>query len=510
MLEIRDGVLTIAGMTRLNAAGRDYRLYAEDGSGSKYNAEIIRYSRSDITGFLGEVITEGYRYVITIPAQNLSRITLRADIEGATVDLVPAFDKYIGLGGDCESEYIIKGGNIIRLSGGSLTFEPETMISRFMAERKYSADMTAKEGPEWKAERKELMRHRKEVRKAPLQKRVAFVTTRSDDKLIDNTVKVYDMLDLPKVMFAKTELPHEPEYIREAERIISTSKVVVTDNYLVTLRDYEKKPGQKYVQLWHSTGFAKHFGQDGSDIFPTKDALFHRDYDLVIASSDGVRYTYASAFGIPADRVEATGSPRTDDFFNEEYIEKTKQKVMDQHPELRDRQVILYAPTFRDVPGVPRSRFLPELDFGELSQQLKPDQIFVLCPHPLMTERIVPDGYDNVCEIRDITTAQMMYAADILISDYSSVMFDYSLLRRPMAFFCYDYDGYDRDFYMDFDHDLPGPILKNQDELFDYLRQDEHPLIEDFDAFYEKNLGACDGHSTERVVARITDLYNED
>ena len=100
-----------------------------------------------------------------------------------------------------------------------------------------------------------------------------------------------------------------------------------------------------------------------------------------------------------------------------------------------------------------------------------------------------------------------MIASDMLITDYSSVMFEYALLRKPMGFFCYDYDDYDRDFYMDFDNELPGPLLRTQEELTEYLRQDEHPLMDDFENFYNKYMGACDGHSTERIVALIKEMF---
>ena len=511
VLDIRDGMLVIEGLTRLNAAEREHTLYAravtKDSKENKYEAEHKPYSRSDITGCLGEVITEGIRYRIALPAENLQSVALYVTIDGAEIALKPAFDKYIGLGTGPKNEYIIKGGYIITTEGGKLLFGPDTWSARKGAEWRLTKEMVKAEGFGWEFERRKALKLRRDLETAPLQNKVLFITTRSDDKLIDNMAKVYDALDLPKEFFAKTDLAKVPEYTEKAARLVSTSKVVVTDNYLVSFRDLEKKPGQKYVQLWHSTGFAKHFGQDGSDIFPPKDALFHRDYDLVTASSDGVRYTYASAFGIPVDRIEATGIARTDDFFDDEYIAETRAKVLEQHPEFEGKQLIVYAPSFRDIPGVPRARFVPELDFSELSKNLKENQIFTICPHPLMTDEILPGSFDNIKEIRDLSTAQMMYAADILVTDYSSVMFDFSLLRRPMAFFCYDYDSYDRDFYMDFDTELPGPLLRTQEELFSYLKQDEYPMIEDFDAFYEKNLGACDGHSTERIAKRIEDLF---
>jgi CDP-glycerol glycerophosphotransferase (TagB/SpsB family) len=133
----------------------------------------------------------------------------------------------------------------------------------------------------------------------------------------------------------------------------------------------------------------------------------------------------------------------------------------------------------------------------------------VVKPHPVMTEPIVGGSFDNVIEIRDLETNDLMITSDLMITDYSSTFFEYALLKKPMAFFCYDYEEYDRDFYIDFDTELPGEILRTQDELFAYLRQQEHPILENYDSFYEKYMGACDGHSTERTVELIKAMLNK-
>lgn len=522
VFDIRNDMLVIDGITRLSVLDRPFELYALTDDGTKYKAGIDHYEKADLTGCLGSVISEGCRFHIEVPLGKNMSIELRSDIIETseenpskknllgTVALKPYFDKYIGLTGSSKFEYIRKGGYIIHFNAPKLLFRKDSAQAAELAEIRYSTRMTLKEGLGWSKERRKEFVTRRKTDKAKLKKRVAFITTRSEDELIDNMKCVYDALDLPKVFFAKKMLAKDPDYLKKAALLASSSKVVVTDNYLVTMRDIEKKAGQKYVQLWHSTGFAKHFGQDGSDIFPAKDALYHRDYDYVTASSDGVRYTYASAFGIPVDRIEASGIARTDVFFDEAYIKNRTNWIYEKCPELRNKEIILYVPTFRDIPGIPRSIFVPDLDFGKLSASLRKEQLFVICPHPLMTEPILDRKYENIIEMRDIRTADMMFAASLLITDYSSVMFDFSLLRRPMAFFCYDYDTYDRGFYLDFENELPGPLLKTQEELFSFLKKEEYPLLDDFESFYEKNLGACDGHSTERIVQRIKELFEEE
>ena len=118
-----------------------------------------------------------------------------------------------------------------------------------------------------------------------------------------------------------------------------------------------------------------------------------------------------------------------------------------------------------------------------------------------MTERILPETYDNILEIRDTATMDMMLVSDLLITDYSSVIFEYSLLNKPIVFYCYDYDSYERDFYLDYERDLPGELLRTQEELTAYLRQEDYTVSEKQEAFVTKYMGACDGHSTERLIA---------
>ena len=99
-----------------------------------------------------------------------------------------------------------------------------------------------------------------------------------------------------------------------------------------------------------------------------------------------------------------------------------------------------------------------------------------------------------------------MLIADLLITDYSSVIFEYSLLGKPMAFFCYDYETYNRDFYLDYETDLPGPIFKNESELFDYLRKGSFEIDERMEQFKDKYMSACDGHCSERIAELIDNM----
>ena len=112
----------------------------------------------------------------------------------------------------------------------------------------------------------------------------------------------------------------------------------------------------------------------------------------------------------------------------------------------------------------------------------------------------------KVMEIRDFSSNDLMRIASLLITDYSSVIFEYALLNKPIAFFCYDYDTYERNFYIDYERDLPGVILKNQQQLLEYIKNGDFYVDKSMGAFVKKYMSACDGHSAERIAEELERL----
>lgn len=338
--------------------------------------------------------------------------------------------------------------------------------------------------------------------KKPLKNQVLFVSPRADGHLEGNAKALYPFIKGKKVICAK-RLPHDPETALEMTEVILTSKVIVTDDYVKYLRYFPLRPEQRVIQLWHACGAFKKFGQRGTNMSLPEDRATHAQYNLVCVSGENLRSIYADAFDVNYNKVKALGCPRTDDYFNKRLINKTKRKIYFHHPSLIGKSVIVYAPTFRDV-GCDRSEFHPELDFDRLSKDLLPNQILLICPHPVMKNDILPKKYKNIRVMRDFSTNDYMLISDMLITDYSSVIFEYALLRKPIAFFCYDLPTYDRGFYLNYPEDLPGDIYTNQDELTDYLTHPEkHILTDKMNSFVEKYMSACDGHSCERIAALI-------
>lgn len=346
------------------------------------------------------------------------------------------------------------------------------------------------------------------LKKKKLQNKVSFISVRSDGELEGNALALYPYINGEKEI-CSYKLPHDNEAALAMSEAVLTSKVIVTDDYVKYLRYFPLRPKQRVIQLWHACGAFKKFGQRGTNIPVPTDLATHAQYNLVSVSGEKVRSVYADAFDINYQKVQALGTPRTDDYFNKKLISKKKRQIYMKHPKLLFKSVLVYAPTFRDTDGN-RNEFHPEIDFDLLSKSLLPNQILLICPHPVMDTPILPHEYRNIWEVRDFSTNDYMLISDMLITDYSSVIFEYALLGKPIAFFCYDLLRYDRDFYLKYPEDLPGDVFKTQEELIDYLRTPaRHILTDKYTAFIRKYMSACDGHSCERI-AKIINSYMEE
>lgn len=467
-----------------------------------YPVTLKSAPKHNLLDFFGNTIAKAYYAMVTVPVRNKKKYRFVINTSNKDTSLNPSFTDDILLTRDVENSFIIRSDYILKYKKCNLEVYRNTFYTRFASNKTLEKELDQKKNKEKIKKYHERFSQNREIEKLKLKNQVCFFTPRSNTELQDNIKQVYDKCDPPKIALTKMA-PFLKEDLSELGRGIFSSKVVVTDDYTYMFRRFQKKKGQRYVQLWHAAGAFKKFGLDVNENLPSIEKKYHSDYDLVCVSSEYVRSTYADAFGISKNVVQALGVPRTDDFYNDALSKEIVKKVYDSYPEFRGKKVILYAPTFRNAPGQLKTEFVPKLDFDTLSKSLPDDCVFAICPHPVMKVKILPDHYNNLFEIRDIPTHEMIRAADLLVTDYSSVIFDYSLLNKPMVFFCYDYEDYNRDFYLDYETDLPGEIFKNQEEFINYLASGDFRKSEKLAAFREKYMGACDGHSTERIIKAI-------
>lgn len=304
--------------------------------------------------------------------------------------------------------------------------------------------------------------------------------------------------------------------LRHATRagfLLATSRVFVVDDYYFPIYAVRPRSGTTIVQAWHACGAFKKFGYSvrdkrfGADEALLRDVRIHANYDVCLVSSRHVAPAYAEAFGQPLERFRADlGIPRTDVLFGEERRARIVTDLRRRYAVPPDRRVVLYAPTFRgDSIGAARTAGLP--DWATLRDGLADDHVLLVRLHPFIRHALVIDreldGFvTDVSDHPDIN--ELLLLADALVTDYSSVIFEFALLGRPIVFFAPDLDAYERErgFYLDYRADVPGPVTSTTHELVAALRTPT-PDLERVAAFAGRSFDVADGRATERVIREL-------
>ena len=337
----------------------------------------------------------------------------------------------------------------------------------------------------------------------PIKNRVLFFSIRSDGKLLDNAQAVYDALDAEKVVFAKT-YPHSTKQRPKIQYYLLTSKVIVTDDYISYLRYTKLRKEQKLFQIWHACGAFKKFGLDADTVLDEKEErASHSQYSAVAVTSEKCRKFYAGAMGISEDICLPIGLPRTDILFTK--ADELKASVFEKHPELEGKKIYLFAPTFREKDGA-KVDYDPAIDWDMLSKSLAEDEVFVIRRHPVMKYDLINKEYNNIIDLSQDSTLALTAASEVLITDYSSVMYDATLLGVPTVFYCPDIEEYNRGFYLDFPDDLPGETVTQPEKLLETVRRAKENLpVQRIEKFKNEQMSACDGHAAERAAKLIKD-----
>lgn len=274
-----------------------------------------------------------------------------------------------------------------------------------------------------------------------------------------------------------------------------------------------------YLQTWHGTPLKK-LGLDIKQVtMPGTDTLsYHRNFtreanrwDALISPNDYSTNIFRSAFGYK-NQILKIGYPRNDELINTtaDQIKALKEKMGIP----QDKKVVLYAPTYRDNSFITTGKYTFKLPFSlqKFQEQYGKDTILILRMHYLIANQIdVSDFKDCVLNLSDYPNISELYlVSDLLITDYSSVFFDYAYLKRPILFYPYDYEMYKnelRGFYLDYEHELPGKIVHSEADMFtemkNALTHADMTNNERFQQFYDRFCAINSGDSSRKVVDYI-------
>lgn len=281
----------------------------------------------------------------------------------------------------------------------------------------------------------------------------------------------------------------------------------------------KKQKSQTYIQTWHGTPLKKmqndveHFeGKDSGYIHRVNAAV--KQWDYLVSPSPYATKAFRSAFQFKKEILEV-GYPRNDIFYaGKEQQQLRSEAVKKKYLIPENKKIILYAPTFRDdqVDSKNKHQFDLQLDLEKLKATLSEDYVLLIRAHVIVANNLtIPlDCRNFAFNVSKYNNIQDLYlAADICITDYSSVMFDFAHTKRPLLFYTYDLEHYKenlRGFYMDFEKEAPGPLLMNTEQLIHAVTNIDDvstQYTEKYEAFYTKYCGLEDGHAASKIVQRF-------
>jgi CDP-ribitol ribitolphosphotransferase len=294
---------------------------------------------------------------------------------------------------------------------------------------------------------------------------------------------------------------------------LATARVFVVDDWFFPMDVVSPRPGTIRVQTWHAAGAFKKVGYSvldksfGADEEMVRLVPIHSNYDVCLMPSAAATVHYMDAFRLPRDRfTSALGLPRTDLFFDAGHRDRATDAIRRRYALPEGRKVLLYAPTFRGD-TVHAARYQDDLDLRVMRAALAEDWVLLLRLHPFVRQgvRLTPDLAGFAIDVSDWPDMnELMFVADLLVTDYSSAIFEFALLGRPMAFFAPDYAAYEleRGFYFDFRTGVPGPIFETTPELAAYVRAGSFD-VDRARAFAGQSFDVADGRAAQRFVDRI-------
>lgn len=273
--------------------------------------------------------------------------------------------------------------------------------------------------------------------------------------------------------------------------------VFICDNFL-PVSSCKKRPETMVIQLWHSGGLLKKAGYDTDDSVPDmyKGNVF-RNYNLLTVSAPCCVEIFESSCRQPKGVVKPLGISRSDIYFDEQYNQKCREEFFKEYPQAEGKKIVLWAPTFRGNAANPI--LVGEEDIDKAFENLT-DCFLVKKLHPHFENK----NKDKIsCKI---PSERLLPVADLLITDYSSIVFDYLAYKKPFVLFAPDLEEYEKKhgFYLPYGTSYPTTVAKTKQELEEAVKFElSHREVKELEKCYEYHMKYCDGKATERILKEI-------
>ena len=261
---------------------------------------------------------------------------------------------------------------------------------------------------------------------------------------------------------------------------IASCKYIFVDNYVGLLNRVRVSKKQQIIQLWHAgigfkaVGYAR-FGKSGG---PHPFISSHRKYTTAVVDKENLIEVYNEVFGTNKDIFIDTGIPRLDNYLDKDLINKKQEELFNKYEILKDKKIIIYAPTYRGNGSGSAYFDYNVIDLKRINDFCKKNNfVFIIKMHPFIKELLkVPSEYNNILELSEENINDLIYISDIMITDYSSCAYEFSFFNRILVFYRFDKELYEylrpihtadsfckKQFEVETFDDLMSVLVKNKD-----------------------------------------------
>ena len=287
---------------------------------------------------------------------------------------------------------------------------------------------------------------------------------------------------------------------------IGRADVIIVDDHIPFLNNFLLSDDTVLIQVWHAgagfkgVGYSRwgHYGCPG--IFSC-----HRQYTYCISGSKEINHFFSEQFGILDEQIIPTGMPRMDQYLDENVRKETTKRIYEEYPALKGRKVILFAPTYRGQNR--QNAYYPYelIDFDGLYKYAEKHNAAVLfkmhpwVPGDVPIDQRYADRFISMNSYPNIN--ELFYITDLLITDYSSSMYEFLLMEKPMLFFPFDKNQYSvsRGFHRDYDSNVPGKICYTFAEILDAMENEDFEY-EKVGSMLSQYFDKVDTHNCDRVI----------
>lgn len=252
---------------------------------------------------------------------------------------------------------------------------------------------------------------------------------------------------------------------------LATSKVCVIDSYSIPVSLLKHKKSLTVIQIWHAMGKIKQSGYQtlgkkaGRDPKMAKALNLHKNYDLVVAGARAWNFAYCASFNIEEKKIWNIGLPRAAYIYNNK--KEIQKEIYKKHPELKDKKIILYSPTFRYDKNSELEALINNIDYDKYA-------LIITC-HPKQNLNI---DNNKVYRFRNMSTFKLLTICDYFITDYSSLAVEAAALNKKTYYYLFDYEEYIETNGLNFDpmKELPSISFKSAKDLLKDLEKENYDI----------------------------------